>query len=76
MANEGTWAYDNLEPFDYSNWSSGEPNNYNGIEDCVTMGTNGLWNDVDCLSTYDVSIVCKQPSYLSSKPFSCFLSLL
>ena len=50
----------------YTNWKSGEPNDFQGSEDCVTMGKKGSsiaslgaqWNDVSCRLTADV--VCKQ----------------
>ncbi|KAK2893265.1 hypothetical protein Q8A73_015749 [Channa argus] len=29
-------------------WKSGEPNNFGGLEDCVAMDPNGLWNDCGC----------------------------
>lgn len=34
----------------YSNWSAGEPNNLNGIEQCVDLFSkkNYLWNDNNC----------------------------
>merc|ERR1719385_9325 len=39
---DGTWVWDNLgKPLDYSNWASGEPNNYNGAQHCVAMKVCG-----------------------------------
>ncbi|XP_058237236.1 L-selectin-like [Hemibagrus wyckioides] len=32
----------------YRNWRSGQPDNDGGIEYCVEMHYNGLWNDKDC----------------------------
>jgi cysteine-rich repeat protein len=48
---EGTYQWYSGEMFSYSNWSSGEPNNFNGNEDCVEILTSGQWNDMDCTST-------------------------
>ena len=55
---DGTWVWDNLgKPLDYSNWASGEPNNYNGAQHCVAMkvwgavddGANDFrWDDISC----------------------------
>ena len=32
----------------FFNWNNGEPNNFNGIEDCVEIYSNGAWNDNFC----------------------------
>lgn len=33
----------------YSNWASGQPDDYDGIEDCGHIyGHDGTWNDMDC----------------------------
>jgi len=55
---DGTWVWDNLgKPLDYSNWASGEPNNYNGAQHCVAMkvwgaeddnANDGKWDDISC----------------------------
>merc|ERR1712233_241784 len=55
---DGTWVWDNLgKPLDFSNWASGEPNNYNGAQHCVVMkvwgsvsdGDNDFkWDDISC----------------------------
>ena len=42
----------------FMNWVNGEPNNYHGQEDCVTMvRMNGKWSDDHCSSRK--SFVCK-----------------
>merc|ERR1712130_1024790 len=55
---DGTWVWDNLgKPLNFSNWASGEPNNYNGAQHCVVMkvwgsvsdGDNDFkWDDISC----------------------------
>ena len=51
-SSEGTWTWTTEEPFSYNNWSSGQPNNTNGIENYAAVykenGTNvskNKWND-------------------------------
>uniref|UniRef100_A0A3B4Z4N7 C-type lectin domain-containing protein n=1 Tax=Stegastes partitus TaxID=144197 RepID=A0A3B4Z4N7_9TELE len=38
----------------YHNWYPGYPNNYGGIQLCVYMGDNGLWDDWTCPDTFSV----------------------
>ena len=42
---EGTWKWITGESFNYSNWSSGEPNNSNNEEHFGEIKSNGTWND-------------------------------
>ncbi|MFA8997910.1 immunoglobulin-like domain-containing protein [Clostridioides difficile] len=45
---EGTWKWITGEPFEYTNWCSGEPNNFDaGGENYLVSikNSNGLWND-------------------------------
>jgi hypothetical protein len=52
---EGTFVWSSGEPVAYTNWESGEPNNFHGIEDYVTINwhyahqvpgsVKGAWND-------------------------------
>ena len=41
----GPFAWIDETPFDYENWTAGEPNNWKDQEDCVTMQGPGTWND-------------------------------
>eukprot|EP00299_Pterocystis_sp_00344_P015866 c7944_g1_i1.p1 GENE.c7944_g1_i1~~c7944_g1_i1.p1 ORF type:complete len:1227 (-),score=279.82 c7944_g1_i1:69-3635(-) len=63
---ENNWKYDNMEPYSYSNWNSGEPNDFYTGEDCVELGTVG-WNDVPCLEYTNVRVVCKTSISLASR---------
>ncbi|XP_032895245.1 lectin-like [Amblyraja radiata] len=47
---EGNFRWADGSSYIYNNWSSGEPNNYGGVEDCVTVNRygDGTWNDVKC----------------------------
>lgn len=46
---EGTYEWSSGEPVVYTRWSTGEPNNFGGSEDCSTMwSSDGSWNDTTC----------------------------
>jgi hypothetical protein len=49
---EGTFIWSDGTPVSYTNWWSGEPNDYGG-EDCASTnyGATGYWNDFPCDST-------------------------
>jgi hypothetical protein len=42
---EGAWEWVTGEPGGYTSWSTGEPNNAGGSEDCALLTENG-WNDL------------------------------
>lgn len=56
---EGTWQWVTGEPWSYSNWADGEPNNTGGIEDCAEIHVNGEWNDCPCGT--DNPALCERP---------------
>ncbi|XP_051780452.1 mannose-binding protein C-like [Erpetoichthys calabaricus] len=41
----------------FTNWNSGQPNNYKGNEDCSIITSDGIWNDVPCSQSY--TIICQ-----------------
>lgn len=43
---EGSWNWVTNEPFEYTNWNSGEPNNVNEEDCCSIMKSSGKWNDL------------------------------
>jgi len=46
---EGVYEWDNGAELSFESWNEGEPNNYDGSENCIEMySNNGLWNDVQC----------------------------
>jgi Ca2+-binding RTX toxin-like protein len=49
---DGNWEWVTGEPWNYSSWSSGEPNNWNGPENYLVYWQNGLWNDGGGVTTY------------------------
>jgi hypothetical protein len=46
---EGTWRWVTNEPFSWSNWNGGEPNNA-GNEDYIQFVGGGKWNDLPNIS--------------------------
>jgi len=42
---EGTWVWITGEPWSYTNWNGGEPNNV-GNEDYLAWNSNTTWNDI------------------------------
>ena len=45
------WNFKQYASQTYFTWGDGEPSNYNGncnIENCVSIKSNGKWNDVVC----------------------------
>ncbi len=67
--NEGTHYWLDGSPIGYTNWSSGEPNNSGGSEDCVQMYPDGMWNDLNCgngaASILEVGL-CPQATVISN----------
>lgn len=45
LEQEGRFVWESGEPFSYTNWDAGEPNNA-GEQNFVRMYTNGLWDDM------------------------------
>ena len=53
LGSEGDWrlASNGLKPL-YVDWRSGQPNNYEGNEDCAMIWkTSGSWTDIHCETT-------------------------
>ena len=41
----GAWTWVTLEPWGYTQWNPGEPNNFGGTEDFMAFDNNANWND-------------------------------
>ncbi|XP_033972912.1 lactose-binding lectin l-2-like [Trematomus bernacchii] len=52
---EGSWMWSDGCAAKFFSWSSGEPNNYQGIEDCGHFNYH-KWNDFPCSKT--ISSIC------------------
>ncbi|CAG5136256.1 unnamed protein product [Candidula unifasciata] len=60
---EGDWKWTNRRDFsNFTNWSGGEPNNLNNVENCLNMfqRLNYRWNDENCNS--NCNFICVGPA--------------
>ncbi|XP_022082062.1 secretory phospholipase A2 receptor-like [Acanthaster planci] len=62
QSNEGNFEWLDNTPLDFTNWNTGEPNDYGNGEDCVHLRTDelqaGTWNDQACDVSY--GYICKK----------------
>lgn len=52
-AQEGVWNWSDGEAWVFAAWNAGEPNNFNGHENCLEdygpeTSVPMTWNDIDC----------------------------
>jgi hypothetical protein len=67
-AGSSSFVWDSGEPLSYTNWAPGEPNNENGVEECVIMWGPNLsfanlkskWNDMACEQSKVDAVVCER----------------
>jgi cysteine-rich repeat protein len=45
---EGTFTWSDGQPFSFENFADGEPNNAEGLENCIGLFDTGEWNDFFC----------------------------
>ena len=57
---DGSWVDSKNRRILFTNWRSGEPNNYAGLEDRAFMYNTGLW--ADCPSHFHAVVVCVKPT--------------
>ncbi|XP_047436298.1 ladderlectin-like [Mugil cephalus] len=48
---DGLWLWSDGTPFHYSNWCDGEPNNYQGPQNCIKINfrASKCWDDLKCV---------------------------
>ncbi len=84
VASEGTFVWSSGEPVTYTNWFTGEPNDFNGIEDYVHIynfpSTNYRWNDLHTASEWNsnfhmtaIAEVVPEPSAILLATSAAFL---
>ena len=44
----GGWEWSNGMSSSYSNWDNDQPDDWQTVEDCAHLYSNGTWNDLDC----------------------------
>lgn len=52
----GGWTWIDGEPWSYTNWGAGEPNNA-GNENCAHWWSSNTWNDINCGNAYNGMVV-------------------
>merc|ERR1711990_518721 len=57
---EGHWTWTDGTPWTWAHWARGEPNNYGGNQDCLTLWgrANGRFDDNSC--TARLKFICKK----------------
>ena len=63
VATEDTWTWSDGSTWSYLNWKTLQPNNggtSGTAQNCVSMNTDGAWDDVDCTSTRQY--MCAKPA--------------
>lgn len=63
---EGTFEWINGDSFGYTNWQSGQPNDYGSGEDCIRMKSSGLWTDKSHYNNYEVimEVPCEKSDWV------------
>ena len=60
IALEGSYVWLDGLPLVYSRWALGEPNNFNGKENCAVLYDDSDWNDAACLMLR--GFLCEAPA--------------
>ncbi|XP_041484640.1 echinoidin-like [Lytechinus variegatus] len=67
---EGSWKWSDGSSVDYEKWESGQPNSYQGDQDCAEFHSSNeyTWNDLACDTDNDsdftvTGYICKLPQW-------------
>ncbi len=63
LAEEGWYLWANGSAPKYTNWATGQPNNWDDSEDCGRMLPDGTWNDTNCKDA--LKALCRKPAPVS-----------
>ncbi|XP_062611198.1 alpha-N-acetylgalactosamine-specific lectin-like [Saccostrea cucullata] len=62
LTEEGTFVWSTSgNHLNYTNWLSGQPDNFLGNENCVQVTNNGIWNDMGC--GLPIPFLCKATAF-------------
>ena len=72
IAKEGRYVWSDGSVNNYTNWNTGEPNNWwnQSDEDCTVFRVSGTWNDLPCTNRIINKNACKRK--LGANPGSSF----
>jgi hypothetical protein len=70
---EGTFVWSDGEPLTYTDWRSGEPNDYGSGEDCLVINDGGTWNDGTCESEF--GYICQVYESRVGVDLSCIIDV-
>lgn len=59
VGSEGNWRWITGETWDYTNWTTGEPNNYGDAEHYGSLHPSGEWNDLPEKFYYNNGFICE-----------------
>jgi C-type mannose receptor len=61
QAEEGTFVWPGGNSLDYEAWFEGQPNNLQGLEDCVELrAIDGQWADTPCMGNVSRQALCER----------------
>ena len=58
---EGTWTWEDGEPFTFTKWGENEPNG-NDTENCLEINYYMDWNDIYCGGQDYKNFICETPN--------------
>ncbi|KAF5883228.1 mannose-binding protein C-like [Clarias magur] len=52
LKEEGRFVDDEEKSLIFTKWGSGQPDNYQGSQDCAIIQTSGIWDDNNCTNSF------------------------